>query len=57
MSTPTRGRIDKRVAILEASSGAGHHLLPFEEAEMVLLGRIAQARRVGPEAESRYRKI
>ena len=46
-----RDALARRVAILEASSGAGSRLLSFEEAEMVLLGRFAQARRVGPEAE------
>ncbi len=57
-SVPDPGRLSdrrealaRRVAILEASSGAGSRLLSFEEAEMVLLGRFAQARRVGPEAE------
>ncbi len=57
-SLPDAGRLSdrrealaRRVAILEASSGAGSRLLSFEEAEMVLLGRFAQARRVGPEAE------
>ena len=42
----------RRVAVLEASSLAGHHFPTLEEAEMVLLGRIAQARRLGPNAES-----
>jgi hypothetical protein len=46
-----REALARRVAILEAGSGAGSRLLPFEEAEMVLLGRFAQARRVGPDAE------
>jgi hypothetical protein len=46
-----REALARRVAILEASSGGGSRLLSFEEAEMVLLGRFAQARRVGPEAE------
>ncbi len=46
-----REALARRVAILDASSGAGSRLLPFEEAEMVLLGRFSQARRVGPEAE------
>ncbi|MGH8994399.1 MAG: hypothetical protein ACRDZ7_23060 [Acidimicrobiia bacterium] len=46
-----RDALARRVAILEASSGPGLHLLSFEEAEMALLGRFAQARRVGPEAE------
>ncbi|MGH8973430.1 MAG: hypothetical protein ACRD0C_09530 [Acidimicrobiia bacterium] len=46
-----REALARRVAILEANSGAGSRLLPFEEAEMVLLGRFSQARRVGPEAE------
>jgi hypothetical protein len=57
-SVPDPGRLSdrrealaRRVAILEANSGAGSRLLSFEEAEMVLLGRFAQARRVGPEAE------
>jgi len=46
-----RDALARRVDILEASSGAGSRLLSFEESEMVLLGRFAQARRVGPEAE------
>lgn len=46
-----REALARRVAILEATSGAGSRLLSFEESEMVLLGRFAQARRVGPEAE------
>jgi uncharacterized protein YhaN len=40
------------VAILENASGTGPNLLTFEEAEMVLLGRLAQARRVGRHSES-----
>jgi uncharacterized protein YhaN len=39
------------VAILETSSGTGPLLVAAEEAEMVLLGRFAQTRRIGPEAE------
>jgi hypothetical protein len=57
-SLPDPGRLSdrrealaRRVAILEANTGAGSRLLPFEESEMVLLGRFSQARRVGPEAE------
>ena len=46
-----RDALQRRVAILETSSGAGSRLLSFEEAEMFLLGRFAQNRRVGPEAE------
>ncbi|MGH9036168.1 MAG: hypothetical protein ACRD0O_10415, partial [Acidimicrobiia bacterium] len=46
-----RDALARRVAILEANTGVGSRLLPFEEAEMVLLGRFSQARRVGPEAE------
>jgi uncharacterized protein YhaN len=39
------------VAILETSAGTGPLLVAAEEAEMVLLGRFAQTRRMGPEAE------
>jgi uncharacterized protein YhaN len=39
------------VAILEVSAGTGPLLVTAEEAEMVLLGRFAQTRRVGPDAE------
>lgn len=46
-----REALQRRVAILETSAGTGPKLLSCEEAEMVLLGRFAQARRVGPEAE------
>jgi hypothetical protein len=46
-----REALARRVAILEANSGGGSRLLSFEESEMALLGRFAQARRVGPEAE------
>jgi hypothetical protein len=43
--------LKRRVAILETSSGAGSPLLSFEQTEMLLLGRVAQNRRVGPESE------
>lgn len=46
-----REALSRRVAILEVSAGTGPHLVTAEEAEMVLLGRFAQTRRVGPEAE------
>jgi len=47
-----REALSRRVAILESSAGtAGPVLVAAEEAEMVLLGRFAQTRRVGPEAE------
>ena len=46
-----REALQRRVSILQANSGDGNSLLSFEEAEMVLLGRFAQARRVGPESE------
>ena len=47
-----REALARRVGILEASAGTGGQLLvTAEEAEMVLLGRFAQTRRVGPEAE------
>jgi hypothetical protein len=46
-----RQALSRRVAILETSSGSGPLLVAAEEAEMVLLGRFAQTRRIGPEAE------
>jgi len=46
-----REALSRRVMILETSAGTGPHLVTAEEAEMVLLGRFAQTRRVGPEAE------
>ncbi|HZI38534.1 MAG TPA: hypothetical protein VFF24_09530, partial [Acidimicrobiia bacterium] len=47
-----REALARRVGILEVSAGTGGALLvTAEEAEMVLLGRFAQTRRVGPEAE------
>ena len=46
-----REALARRVAILEVSAGSGPLLVTAEEAEMVLLGRFAQTRRVGPEAE------
>ncbi|MGH9009432.1 MAG: hypothetical protein ACRDYF_06220, partial [Acidimicrobiia bacterium] len=46
-----REALTRRVTILEASAGTGPLLVTAEEAEMVLLGRFAQTRRVGPEAE------
>jgi hypothetical protein len=46
-----RQALARRVAILETSSGSGPLLVAAEEAEMVLLGRFAQTRRIGPEAE------
>jgi hypothetical protein len=46
-----REALSRRVAILETSSGTGPLLVAAEEAEMVLLGRFAQTRRIGPEAE------
>lgn len=47
-----REALARRVTILETSAGtAGPILVAAEEAEMVLLGRFAQTRRVGPEAE------
>jgi len=46
-----REALSRRVAILETSAGTGPLLVAAEEAEMVLLGRFAQTRRVGPEAE------
>jgi hypothetical protein len=46
-----RAALTRRIALLEAASQAGYQLKTVEEAEMVLLGRIAQARRVGPRAE------
>ncbi|MEW6474929.1 MAG: hypothetical protein AB1679_21975 [Actinomycetota bacterium] len=46
-----REALSRRVTILEASAGTGPQLVTAEEAEMVLLGRFAQTRRVGPEAE------
>jgi hypothetical protein len=47
-----REALARRVTILETSAGtAGPVLVTAEEAEMVLLGRFAQTRRVGPEAE------
>lgn len=49
--TDRREALSRRVAILEASAGTGPQLVTAEEAEMVLLGRFAQTRRVGPEAE------
>ncbi|HYH47973.1 MAG TPA: hypothetical protein VEG38_00360, partial [Acidimicrobiia bacterium] len=47
-----RQALSRRVAILESSAGTGGpQLVTAEEAEMVLLGRFAQTRRVGSEAE------
>ncbi|HEV7535726.1 MAG TPA: hypothetical protein VGP90_08840 [Acidimicrobiia bacterium] len=46
-----REALSRRVTILESSAGTGPLLVTAEEAEMVLLGRFAQTRRVGPEAE------
>jgi hypothetical protein len=47
-----REALSRRVMILQASAGTGGSLLvTADEAEMVLLGRFAQTRRVGPEAE------
>ncbi len=46
-----REALARRVTILEASAGTGPQLVTAEEAEMVLLGRFAQTRRVGTEAE------
>lgn len=46
-----REALARRVAILEVAAGTGPLLVTAEEAEMVLLGRFAQTRRVGPEAE------
>jgi hypothetical protein len=46
-----REALSRRVTILQASAGTGPLLVTAEEAEMVLLGRFAQTRRVGPEAE------
>ena len=46
-----REALARRVTILESSAGTGPLLVAAEEAEMVLLGRFAQTRRVGPEAE------
>jgi hypothetical protein len=46
-----REALSRRVMILETSAGTGPLLVTAEEAEMVLLGRFAQTRRVGPEAE------
>jgi hypothetical protein len=46
-----REALARRVTILETSTGTGPLLVAAEEAEMVLLGRFAQTRRVGPEAE------
>jgi uncharacterized protein YhaN len=43
--------LSRRVAILETTAGTGALLITAEEAEMVLLGRFAQTRRVGAEAE------
>jgi hypothetical protein len=46
-----REALARRVAVLESSAATGPVLVAAEEAEMVLLGRFAQTRRVGPEAE------
>ena len=46
-----REALARRVLVLETSAGTGPALVTAEEAEMVLLGRFAQTRRVGPEAE------
>ena len=46
-----REALARRVTILESAAGTGPLLVAAEEAEMVLLGRFAQTRRVGPEAE------
>ncbi|HEY4408262.1 MAG TPA: hypothetical protein VGO87_00145 [Acidimicrobiia bacterium] len=46
-----REALARRVTILESSAGTGPALVAAEEAEMVLLGRFAQTRRMGPEAE------
>ncbi|HEY3240579.1 MAG TPA: hypothetical protein VGL92_13495 [Acidimicrobiia bacterium] len=45
------GVLTRRIAGLEAASRAGYQLMAIEEAEMVLLGRVTQARQVGPRAE------
>ena len=46
-----REALSRRVMILETSAGTGPLLVTAEEAEMVLLGRFAQTRRIGSEAE------
>ena len=46
-----REALSRRVMILETSARTGPLLVTADEAEMVLLGRFAQTRRVGPEAE------
>jgi len=46
-----RETLTRRLTLLETTSQAGYQLKSAEEAEMVLLGRVAQARRVGPRAE------
>jgi len=46
-----REALARRVAVLESSATSGPALIAAEEAEMVLLGRFAQTRRMGPEAE------
>ncbi|MGH9035290.1 MAG: hypothetical protein ACRD0O_05955 [Acidimicrobiia bacterium] len=45
------GTLARRIGCLEAASRAGYHLKSVEEAEMVLLDRIAQCHRVGPRDE------
>lgn len=46
-----RAALERRVALLEASARAGYRLLGVSEAEMVLLARVARARRVDREGE------
>lgn len=46
-----REALTRRIALLEAAAQAGYQLKRAEDAEMVLLGRVAQARRVGPWSE------
>jgi hypothetical protein len=46
-----RMALTRRIHLLEAASQAGYHLRSMADAEMVLLGRVAQARRVGPRSE------
>jgi hypothetical protein len=45
------GALTRRIGCLEAASRAGYHLRSVEEAEQVLLDRIAQCHRVGPRDE------
>ena len=46
-----RDALKRRIALLETAAQAGYQLKRAEDAEMILLGRIAQARRVGPRGE------